>query len=214
MRRLLPVALVGLLVTSAALAAEPQKKIRPADQARARAMLLKQSDVGLGFRVLPKSSSGPTTPFGLDCAALDEGDLTVTGGAESPTFSSGLHTISSAAQIYISAADARASWRRGTNAAGFACLKKVFRRLAQEGGVRFVSFRRVPFPAVAPQTAGYRWQILANGVRLYTDIVFVMRTRAQAAAFFISGIDPLEQSEQRRLTRLISTRMAKAMRSA
>jgi hypothetical protein len=213
MRRLLPVALVGLLVTGAALAAEPQKRIRPADQARARAMLLKQSDVGLGFRVLPKSSSGPTN-LGLDCPALDESDLTVTGEAESPNFSSGIHTIASASGIYVSVVDANAAWGRGTSASGFKCLRNVFLRLARTSGVRFVSFRRIPFPAVAPETAAFRWQTLANGIRLYADIVFLMRSRAQAVAFFISAVDPMERAEQLRLTRLIATRMAKAMRGA
>jgi hypothetical protein len=51
-------------------------------------------------------------------------------------------------------------------------------------------------------------------VRVYADVVFLMRSRAQSAAFFISGIDPLEQDEQVRLTRAIAARMAKAMRGS
>jgi hypothetical protein len=60
----------------------------------------------------------------------------------------------------------------------------------------------------------YRWQTLVAGVRVYADVVFLMRSRAQAAAFFISGIDPLERPEQLRLTRAIAARMTKAMRGA
>jgi hypothetical protein len=212
MRRPAIIALgIALVAAGAAQASDPQKRLNPTDQARARAMLLRQSDVGLGFRPVRR----PSTPNDVDlnCDALDEGDLTVTGQAQSPTFTSGLQTISSASGLYESVGDANASWRRGTSRTGFACLKNVFRQLARTSGVRFVSFLQVPFPAVAPRTAAYRWQSLVAGVRVYADVVFLMRSRAQAAAFFISGVDPLERSEQLRLTRAIAKRMAKALRS-
>ena len=213
MRRLIAFTLAAALVSAgAALAADPKKRINPADQSRARSMLLKQADVGLGFRPIP--SSGASNGLDLNCEALDEGDLTVTGEAYSPNFSSGLQTIASASAIYVSLRDANTSWRRETSAAGFKCLTNVFRNVARVTGVRFVSFRKIPFPAVAPRTAAYRWQTLVRGVRVYTDVVFLMRSRAQAAAFFITGIDPLERDEQFRLTHAIAARMAKAMRGA
>ena len=213
MRRLVVIAFVlALLGANAALAADPKKKINPADQALARAMLLKLSDVGLGFRLLPARGASDLGSF--TCAALDESDLTVTGEAKSPNFTSGLHTIASTAGIYASAREASTSWRRGASAAGFTCLSNAFRRIARSQGADFVSFRKVPFPAIAPQTIAYRWQVLVSGVRAYTDVVLLMRGRAQAAAFFIAALAPLERSEELRLTRLISKRMAKAMRGA
>jgi hypothetical protein len=205
--------LAALVGASAALAAgEPQKKITPADQARAKAMLMRQADVGIGYRPIAGNSSGNALSF--NCPALDESDLTVSGEASSPNFSSGLQTFSSASAVYVSASDAKASWRRGTSPAGFTCLRAVFKRIARARGLHFVSFRKIPFPAVAPRTAAYRWQSLANGVRVYADVVLLMRVRAQSAVFLISGIDPLERPEAVRLTRLISSRMAKAMRNA
>jgi hypothetical protein len=216
MRRLLAVSvLLMLLGAGSALAGggEPKKKINPADQARARSMLMKNADVGPGYRPLPGANSSRSA-LNLNCAALDESDLTITGEATSPNFSSGLQTFSSASATYVSVAQANASWRRGTSAAGFKCLTTVFRGLARSTGVRFVSFRKLPFPAVATRTAAYRWQSLVNNVRLYADVVLLMRSRAQSAVFFISGIDPLERSEELRLARLISGRMAKAMRGA
>jgi hypothetical protein len=213
MRRLaLTVVVLLLAAASTALASDPKKRINPADQARARAMLVRQSDVGLGYRAV-RSGDDPSN-VNLNCPALDESDLTVTGRANSPNFTSGLQTVASAAGIYASVHDANASWRRGTSAAGFTCLTNVFRKLSRAGGLRFVSFRAVPFPSVAPRVAAFRWQVLASSVRIYTDVVFLMRGRAQAAAFFIAGIDPLERDEQLRLTRAISRRMAKAMRGA
>jgi hypothetical protein len=204
--------LAALVGASAAFAVgEPQKKITPADQARAKAMLMRQADVGIGYRPIAGNSSGNALSF--NCPALDESDLTVSGEASSPNFSSGLQTFSSASAVYVSASDAKASWRRGTSPAGFTCLRAVFKRIARARGLHFVSFRKIPFPAVAPRTAAYRWQSLANGVRVYADVVLLMRVRAQSAVFLISGIDPLERPEAVRLTRLISSRMAKAMRN-
>jgi hypothetical protein len=215
MRRTFLVLVLAVLVgASTALAAgEPQKKLTAADQARARSMLMRQADVGIGYRPLGGSSSG--SALGFNCRALDESDLTVSGEATSPNFSSGLQTFSSASAVYVTVSDAKASWRRGTSPAGFTCLTAVFKRIARAGGLRFVSFRKIPFPAVASQTAAYRWQSqTANGVRVYADVVVLMRGRAQSAVFLISGIDPLERPEALRLTRLISARMAKAMRNA
>lgn len=60
----------------------------------------------------------------------------------------------------------------------------------------------------------FRWLSSANGVRIYADIVAMMRSRAQAAVFFISPVAPLEKSEQAELSRVVAGRMAKAMRGA
>jgi hypothetical protein len=200
-----------LAAASTALASDPKKTINPADQARARAMLLKQADVGLGFS--PAQSSGGSSGVEPDCPALDESDLTITGEADSK-FTSGIHTIGSAASVYASVRDANTSWRRGTGTAGLECLKKGFQQVSRATHLRFVSFRRVHFPRVAPSTVAFRWQALVGGVRVYADFVFLMRGRAQVAEFFVAALDPFDRDEQLRLTRLVSNRMTKAMRAS
>jgi hypothetical protein len=200
-----------LAAASTALASEPKQRINPADQARARAMLLKQADVGIGYRAVRTGSSAGAD---VSCTALDDSDLTVTGEADSPKLTSGLQTIGSIAEIYATVRDANASWRRITSAAAFQCIADTLRRIARSTGLHHVSFRKVPFPALAPRTIAYRWQVLAGGVRVYTDFVFLMRGRAQATTYFVSGIDPLERPEELRLARLVSNRMAKVMRGA
>src|SRR5919108_3782939 len=98
-RGLLAVFLVlGLLGSGAAMAgvqAGPQKRISAADQARAQAMLLRKSDLGLGYRAYPSSPEGQTS-----CKALDESDLTVTGEAKTPTYVSGLITLAADTDLY------------------------------------------------------------------------------------------------------------------
>ena len=101
---------LGLLVPAAALAAkgDPRKQINAADQARAKTMLLRSSDLP-GFRA-SRTGSNESHPY---CGALDESDLTLTGEAESPSFSSAPVFVSSDSSVYESAGDASASWRRG-----------------------------------------------------------------------------------------------------
>ncbi len=212
-RRLLVLALLLALVgAGAALAArgDPQKKINPADQARAKAMLLRQSDFGPGFGAQPAGGD-----YDYYCKALDESDLTLTGEAESPTFTAGgLQGVGSASQVYATVANANTSWRRGTSPAGVACAAAAYRSLSRGGGARFVSYRKVAFPAVAPRTVAYRWVTSANGVRIYADLVFMMRSRAQAAVYFVSPVGPIEKAEEAELARIVAGRMAKAMRGA
>jgi hypothetical protein len=95
---------IAFVLTVAGIAAasrgDPKKEIRPADQARARAMLLRRGDLGKGFKRI-KFSQSDSNPY---CKALDESDLVVTGKAESPLFGQDLgvdaQAVSSDAQVY------------------------------------------------------------------------------------------------------------------
>ncbi len=78
-RRLLAVSLLASLVvagTASATHQDPQKKLTKADNARARAMLLKRTDLAPGFQAQPSSGEDPH----IDCpASVSESDLTLTG---------------------------------------------------------------------------------------------------------------------------------------
>jgi hypothetical protein len=199
----------SLVAASASLAArgDPNKQISPADQARAKAMVLRQSDFSPVFRVGP--ASGGAGDF--YCAALDESDLTLTGEAKSPSFAGGTEFVLSTAYVYESRADADASWRRGTSAAGQTCLKQGLRGGLQGTNVRFVSFRRVTFPKVAQRSVRYRVVAVQQGVRIYLDLVALQYSRAQVAIVYGSGLTPPPASEERRLAKVTAARMAKAM---
>ena len=64
------------------------------------------------------------------------------------------------------------------------CAADGFRDVARREGVRFISYRAV------------------------------MRSRAQAAVFFVTPVAPIAKSEQAELARIVAGRMAKAMRGA
>ena len=215
LRLLAVVVAIALTVSTAALAVrgEPQKELTPGDNARARSILLKKSDLGPGFKPTPQSAA----EVDFYCKALDEADLTLTGEAESPNFERGIVFVSSSAQVYGSRADASTSWRRGTTAAGERCARDVLRREFAKEGIRLESYRRVAFPNVAQRSVAYRVHLSARSqgvtVRLVMDFIALMHSRAHAAVFF-GGLSPVHPSEQLPLVELVAQRMASAMRGA
>jgi hypothetical protein len=217
LRRLLflALALVALATAGAALAdhLDPKKRITPADQARARAMLLKKTDLPAGFRALPRGSGEPH----IDCSqVVSENDLTLTGDAEGLQFVLGAVSVNSASQVYESASDASASWRRGTSPAGTRCLTDLLRREFSRQGIRVVSLRKVAFPPVSERTVAYRVTLSAQTsqgpVPIYADVVVLARSRALAQVFVASGLVAPSRAEEIRLARLVAGRMARAMR--
>jgi hypothetical protein len=213
-RLLLAFAVLALVASGTAVAdhLDPQKRFTAADQARARAMLLKRSDLP-GFRGTRVGGEDPH----IDCPrAVSEADLTLTGEAEGLQFSQGTASVNSGSQIYESVADATASWRRGTSAAGTRCLTGLLSREFAKQGIRLVSFRKVAFPRVAQRTAAYRITLAlrtAQGdVPLYGDVVVLAHSRALAQVFAASALVAPNRSEEIRLARLVAGRMERAMR--
>jgi hypothetical protein len=208
------VLLLALLGAGAALAArgDPQKRITPADQARAKAMLLRPADFP-GFRVGP--ATGDSDVY---CAALDASDLTLTGEAAGRQFASGAAFAGSSALVYESTADANAAWRRNTSAAGERCGRTLLRTEYAKQGVRLVSLRRIAFPRVAQRSVAYRARFVARTpqgeIPLTMDVVGLMHSRAQATVVAGSLLVTPDRTATSRLARLVAKRMATAMRGA
>ena len=213
MRIAVAMLLGGLVLAGTALAdhLDPEKRIRAADQARAKAMLLRQSDLP-GFRRQPPSGSDPH----LTCTGLDESDLTVTGDAEAPTWAVSVVYITSSSTVYATQADAATSWRRGTSGVGMRCLREELGREFARQGTRVVSLRRVSFPTLAQRSAAYRLTLegTAQGqtINAYVDFVVLLHGRAQAGLVVGSALVQPDRPAEVRLARTIAGRMAKAMR--
>ena len=90
--------LLALAVAGTALAArgDPDKQIRQADQARAKAMLLRPADFNPAFTARPSSSGGSGDFY---CGALDESDLTLTGEARSRSFTATTEYVTSTSYV-------------------------------------------------------------------------------------------------------------------
>jgi len=212
-RQALLIASVAVLLGAGVAAAgryDPQRTLRPADQARARAMLLRQEDLGAGFARQP-GGSVVTMPIG--CKALDESDLTLTGEAGSHMWLKSSMFVFSATRVYASAADANASWRRQTSSAGLRCATTATKNLL--GGKASVALAPYSFPRLAPRTAAYRATLASSrGHKAYEDVIALQYSRGQA--FFVVGSagGQAARALELRLARIVAARQARAMRSA
>jgi hypothetical protein len=215
MRRLVAVSLLVSLVAAGNAWAEhqdPRQRLTRADNSRARAMLLRQSDLP-GFTAQPATGDD----VHVDCArSVSESDLTLTGEAEGRVFAAGPAVVSSAAQIYRSRADANTSWRRSTSSAGVRCAATLVRRTFARQGVRLVSLRKIAFPRIAERTVAYRIRLsLATGqgtVDLYVDLVALQHGRAHATVLLGTPLAPVDRAAEVRLARVVAGRMAAQLR--
>jgi hypothetical protein len=203
---------LALVVTATALAARggPKERFTPADQARARAMVLRLSDLNPAYAVHPASDGGS----GFFCAALDESDLTLTGRSNSPSFTATGEFISSTASVYATRSDSNASWTRGTSAAGEQCVRAGLRAELQGGAVRLVSFKRIAFPRRGSRSVAYQAVATIQGIHVFVDFVAMQVVRAQIGVLYVNALAPPAQSELRRLTGVVATRAQNAMRGA
>jgi hypothetical protein len=211
-RRVVCLSLVlALVAAGAALAGrgDPKERLTPADQARARAMLLRAADFNPAF-VARANTSGSGDFY---CSALDESDLTVTGRGDSPSFTAGTEYVTSTASVYATLSDANASWKRGTSRSGEQCLRIGLRRELQGTAVRLASFRRMSFPPRGTRSVAYRAVATVQGVRVFVDVVAMQVSRGQAGVVYVSALTPAPSDELRRLTALVATRAEKAMRA-
>jgi hypothetical protein len=216
MRRLLSLAFVlALVLAGAAVAArgDPQERLTPADQARAKAMLVRPADLP-GYRALPPAAD----TGGFYCPALDASALTLTGKANGPRFVLDLVIAASSAEVWESQADATAAWRKATSSAGVACARTVLRREFARQGARLHSLREVRFPRVATRTVAYRVTFTSTtpqgAVPVHMELVALMQSRAHVTLAMSSALVPPPRAVTLRLARTTATRMAKAMRGA
>jgi hypothetical protein len=209
-RRLPFFAVVLLLaLAGAALGArgDPQKRIVAADQARAKAMVLRTADLGPGFAAVPSGSDS-----GFYCKALDESELVVTGDVDT-LFKRGIVGIGSAAQVYASRRHARTSWQQTRSAAGMKCLHSFLRYEARSIGLADVQFPApFSFPRLAEDRFSFRVAGFVQGVPVFLDFLALIQGRAQVLLAFVSAPQPVLKPEQIRLGRIVASRMAKAMR--
>ena len=221
MRIVTAVALLGLVVSGAATAAdgEPRKVLTEKGQATARSIVLKRVDLPTTFSMRRRPDE--PLPKGVRCDALDESDLTVSGDAQSPDFAfnqPGIYvTIGSSAQVYRTSREAGISWTRGNTAQTTTCFADIVRLSApREQKVEIVSSKRLSFPKVAPRTIAFRVvaELTLPGnrrVRAYVDAVVLQHGRIQSGLVFTSLGRPVGRADELGLASLLALRMAKAV---
>ncbi len=172
-----------LVLAAGAAAADPGKQkveLNAADQAAARRVVLRSSDLGsdwTGGRIKPDLSGG------VSCASYHPklSDLVVTGAAASQFHGTGIAVLNEV-EIFRTAAMVDRDWRRSIVPAAVPCLRaKLTQGLG--GRAKVLSFRRIPFPRVTAHTAAFRGIVavsaLGQTVRVLLDIVLVGKGRTE-----------------------------------
>jgi hypothetical protein len=188
-----------------------QIRFNPADQAAARAVVIRRVDLGSsswqGGAEKPDLSAGPTCPNYHPKVS----DLIITGAARTEFRQAGFD-FGSQAGILKTRRMVALDWRRSVLAPGpVPCL----RRTTQKGlgsNAKVVSYTKLPFPHYAPYTALFRGviRVQAQGqtVHLLTDLVLLGRERTEIT---LSVVGPAEAKKQisaaeRRLGRVLLAR--------
>jgi hypothetical protein len=208
MRAGLVLAVLVLLTATVALGARgaPQKRIVPADQARAKAMLVRLTDLGRGF-----AARNPVTRrSGGSCEGIDASRLTLTGEARAPVFATSTEFVSANAYVYASVDDSRSAWTLYTSSAGRRCTRVG---LLAAGG-RLERFGTMSLPASAGQSFAIRATLSAHGYRSHFVIVALRHGRGHTGFVHESVVAPPSTAAVVRLASRLSGRMAKAMRGA
>jgi hypothetical protein len=161
----------------ASLAESPKTSFNAADQAAARAAVLKTGDLGAGWTGSVKKGSveGPT-----DCPGWNprQADLVITGAAESQVSTQGVAVFSSS-WVYKSTRMIALDWQRTVVDMPMRCLAAQF-AAAVGDELKIVSTKWVSFPKLATYSARFRIVAEYRGDaarRLFIDGILVGRGR-------------------------------------
>jgi hypothetical protein len=178
-------AVLGTVLATGAAASSPpnreQVRYNPADQAAARAAILRRGDLGSGWS---GGARKPDPPSVINCPGYEpkQTDLVLTGAAEA-IFQHGGLLLQSDAQVLKTRAMVAKDWKRSvTDPRALPCLRYIFTKQFPSNW-RLVSFRRIAFPRLAKYAAAYRMliRVRAQGqsLRILLDQVFVGRSRTE-----------------------------------
>jgi hypothetical protein len=203
---------IALVVVAGAAASGPGKQkieLNAADQARARAVVLRRSDLGAGWtggRVKPDLTSQ------VSCASYHPkvSDLVVTGVAASQFRGTGIALVNEV-EIFRTAAMVDRDWRRSIVPAAVPCLRATLTK-GLGAQAKVLSFGRIPFPKVGTHSAAFRGVVavsaLGQTVRVLLDIVLVGKGRTEISfdASAPAAAARVVSSAERRLARMLAAR--------
>lgn len=216
-RRLALVALLAAVAVPVALAAQgdPQKKLTKADQARARAISVKLSDLGQGWKQGPPSKEDNSNPR---CSTYnpDQSDLIETGDYDSPDFSqAGGSFVSSTVGVFKTAAMARTGYSRVVVPELPKCFAELFRKgFKKPQSARIFSSGPIAFQRFGDRSNAYRIRASVKvppaTVSATIDIVVLNHGRIDVA-LILAGIQrPLPLAFEQSIAAKVAARAAAA----
>jgi hypothetical protein len=212
-RRAGTIAAAAALVLVASVAADPGKEkveLTAADQAAARRVVLRSSDLGAGWtggRIKPDLTSQVSCPTYHPKVS----DLVVTGAAQSQFRGTGI-VLANEVEIFRTAAMVERDWRRSIVPAAVPCLRATLTK-GLGGQAKVLSFRRIPFPLVTRHTAAFRGivavSVLGQTVRVLIDVVLMGKGRTEISldATAPAATARAVSTAERRLARILAARV-------
>jgi hypothetical protein len=188
---------------------DPQRRPTPADQALARAALLRRSDLR---NWLTRPRVKPTVANRCRSFSPSLSSLVETGAAQSPEFVRGRLVVSSNVIVFATTNQAAAAWRQLATLKLLECVRE---KLASTPGihVRSISNRLLAFPQVAPRSTAFRSSFRlsafgdAKNSRGSFDVVLLGRGRALAVLAASADGDAFPAAIERRIASLIAKRL-------
>jgi hypothetical protein len=189
---------------------DPQRKPTPADQARARAVVLSRADLGAGWKA-EKSSGGASNPR---CSFYnpDQSDLVETGHADSSFSRGDTLLVFSSVGIFKTAAQARSGYRRVVRPELPRCLGEIFAKgTGNPKAVRIVATGPLPFPGYPDRSNAYRvraaFKTSSGTIPVTLDAVLINRGRSDVVLGFIGIGPPAAPSLERALSGKVAARL-------
>jgi hypothetical protein len=213
--RLLAVLGVFAAVAAAAGAApakEPRKAIKPAVQARAKAIAIHLEDLpGFGWKSEP-SQADRSSPH---CSYYnpDQSKLTENGDYTSPDFTraDGLYTSSSIG-IFVSVKQARTAYSLVVRPELPRCLGQVVAKSGKPGHITVQSAGPLAFPHYGDRSAAFRVVFLVKSgtttVPATIDLVAINRDAVDTAVILGSAGQPVPVNIERKLVGVVTRRMS------
>jgi hypothetical protein len=212
MRRALLVALAALALATAALAdpLDPKVKLVPADQARAKAVVLRQSDLGPGWIGGPAST--PSSLKAPVCPSLrpNYSKLTLTGHAESifNNGNGGIQVVSDV-EVWKNLAQAKKHMDALLQPKLGACIRYALLKSVGGTNVTILEAQRRDFPKLGDSTAHFRTPLgVKSGdetVSVLADFILMRKGRHE---IYLNVVAPASNEDQ--LT-AFETRIARAL---
>jgi hypothetical protein len=196
------------MLAGAALAEKWPIKYNAADQAAARAAVLKKSDLGAtgwkGGTTKPDFSPSTCTTYQSKVS-----DLLVTGAAASEWTYGGALSFHSETWVLKTAEMVKLDWRRTVaHPSLLPCAKQEF---GTDPDAKLVSAKRIGFPALAPLARRYRFVIdytqQGETVRLLTDVILIGKGRFEISLLttaLYADRKPVEAAEVRLARALVA----------
>ena len=214
MRLLAVLVLAGVLAgaAAAAVAGEPKKDIKPAVQARAKAIAVKRSDLpGTDWKTQPGNPSHATPR----CSFFnpDESRLTENGDFNSPEFTAPNGTyVSSTVGIFVSAQQAKTGYSAVVRPALPKCLAELIAKSGKPGAIKVTAAGPLGFKHYGDRSAAFR---IAFGVKsgaarvpAFIDVVAINRGAVVTAIFFGSVLKAPTAAFEQRIVDRVSARIS------